>query len=284
MNRKAPAGAYHPSEAANSSPALVALEESANKPSKDVEVFEGTAFVPSAITVPVYQTRRAWTGVDVYLDPANAGLGGAGDVLSIGVYANVNGSRVLVATGRTRERGTAAPLLRMCSARIPIAATFEVVFGCSVIPVSLVNPCRILVVASNDLTSDPDSPDGIISIDSSGVYLSGVVPALTIATDPVLPYELVGVNALAVVANRTVHVVTGVSSIVAATLLGNRPAFFFGIPNIGDTVFGGDRQIFQDLKRRLRSTNGAFTICASTTPQTTTLAAIGDVMLNGWVR
>lgn len=216
---------------------------------------------------PIYTTQKRWHGIDVYIStPTNIG---ASNFLNVQIFANNQGVRSLVATGKTA--GTADQGVRIAASRA-IADSFEVwVSQRSAAGVPATAKVQLIVVASDEADAgESDSFLGAMSMNfsSDSVYSLGIQLSMSAAPFPVELLALEAVNNSGVL--RYIQVFN--SAVAAGT-----PRHVFAI-DIGKTMWI-DTQVL-----RMRRFDVGVLIAPSTTPLVNTNPGDGLTGLNAWVR
>ena len=184
-----------------------------------------------------------------------------------------------------------AALARVCVVRGALAERFEVVVasgGGGALDCCIGNAI-VAVVASDDAAPGPEDGDGIVTmsggnsaVDPEGA--SEMVSAdefITFNDGSPIPAQIVAINAVSVVAARflQIHGTTAAAAIAAAAI----PAFSFGMPTVGTTIFGVEALLL-GARKILRRTSGPVSLVVSTAALTCVAAAPGDVLFQGYVR
>jgi len=286
MNRRGPfvpPGAYHPPPVPELEAAVVLAKPgppltARHAPVVPSEPYESDvqhlllADIPVvSLAGPLFITSRRWRGIDVYVD-TSFGPDGP-QFVTVQLFANMRGFRVLVASGRTRSTLVAGPI-RICSSRV-LADSFEVVVSQTAIPADPTLSITIGYVAT-DQAEDMDPVDvfeGAITPNPSGA-LDTFVGGLSSLSLPVAKLTtlvaIAGVNTLAV--NRFLLVFYR----TVAPVAGNLPNLSYLIPPFGSIFV--DNPILR--KRSVFASD--WTVIPSTTGASLTFAGAADVAQQVW--
>lgn len=134
--------------------------------------------------VAAFETTRRWQGVDVYLTPTLDGMAANEfGIITVYVWAIMEGGRILVATGRYKNLGTGGgepPAARLVVQARAISARFAVTLSYS--GTSGANPAPggsvLVYVVATDNCTDADPAVGVVPIArqvSIGSTLSGIL-------------------------------------------------------------------------------------------------------------
>lgn len=228
---------------------------------------------PNSTRVPVYTTSKRWKAIDVYLAQPTFALG-AGAVLRVHVYAVTEGVRTLVGTGCYRD----VPIVPSDPSQWLVAVRqaadrYDVELSYNDLPGSETDRVQLAVVASDEAQDSP-LVLGAMAVGPTTNLISNVNAFAVLA--PSDPLELVGLTAAAIVPQRYLHVHDLGST---AAVAGAAPRMVIGFPSVGSSVDVEPSA----LMRAKRFSNGVC-LAISTTPGETTLAGVGDVAFQGWVR
>lgn len=246
----------------------------------NAEAFSGTFNSPGKNEQLIYSTQSQWRALDVYVFAQANVVGGLGpipstSILTMKVYALLNGTRFLAASGRLGNNVAPGPVQRpmWVAAARGQSTKWEITLehkGAAGAVASFDGQCNVVCVGSNEAN---EPPEWVGCVRAQPTSISSIVTGQQLATQQFPHVEIVSVEGIisaAVATARYLHVHDNGPIAVAGAV----PAFVFPLGNAGGQ--GGS------FKLNFRSVSQEVRIVASSTSSTTT--AVNDCSVQAIVR